>query len=188
MGSGKSHWGRRWALKHDYTFYDLDEEIEKTYQMPVEKIFQKHGEGKFREMERDHLHQFREKQKCLISCGGGTPCYFDNLAWMKENGVVIYLQASPTDILQRVEGETSKRPLLKEVNSSELLFFIETKLKEREPVYLQANFILNTPSLTENSLEFLFKNQVLSIPSPVNENEKGNGTNETFKNITVHHA
>lgn len=157
MGSGKSHWGHIWALEHGYTFYDLDSEIEKAFKLSVEEIFEKHGEDKFRELERYHLRRFENSKKNMISCGGGTPCFFDNLEWMKQHGKVIYLKATPDYILKRVMDETEKRPLLKKINSSELLFFIEKKLKEREPVYLQADYMLEVDDLKKNSLHFLQK-------------------------------
>lgn len=152
MGSGKSHWGRIWAKKNGYTFYDLDAQIEQAFETTVEQIFEKEGEEKFREMERYYLREFENKKKYLLSCGGGAPCFFDNVEWMKQHGQIIYLKASPQYILERVIDETSKRPLLKKVNSSELLFFIQTKLKEREPFYNQANHIFEVGKLTENSL------------------------------------
>lgn len=155
MGSGKSHWAHIWALEEGYTFYDLDTEIEKVFELPVEQIFEKHGEEKFREMERYHLRKFESCKKHLVACGGGTPCFFDNLEWMKQHGSVIYLKASPDYILERVMDETEKRPLLKKINPSELLFFIEQKLKEREPVYLQADHVLEVTSLRKDSLNLL---------------------------------
>lgn len=159
MGSGKSYWGHIWALAEGYTFYDLDTEIEKVFELPVEQIFEKHGEDKFREMERYHLRKFESSKKCLVACGGGTPCFFDNLEWMKQHGSVIYLKATPDYILKRVMEETEKRPLLRKINSSELLFFIEKKLKEREPVYLQADHILEVTSLDQDSLSNLENNK-----------------------------
>ncbi len=159
MGSGKSHWGHIWALEEGYTFYDLDAEIENLFELPVEQIFEKHGEDKFREMERYHLRKFENKHRCLVACGGGTPCFFDNMNWMKEHGTIIYLKASPEYILERVMDETEKRPLLKKVNSSELLFFIQQKLKEREPVYLEADHVLEVADLKTGSLHFLQKEE-----------------------------
>jgi shikimate kinase len=159
MGSGKSHWGHIWALEHGYTFYDLDAEIEKAFEMSVEEIFEKHGEDKFRELERYHLRKFEKKKKYLLSCGGGTPCFFDNLEWMTLHGEIIYLKASADYILDRVMDETSKRPLLKEVNPAELLFFIQKKLKEREPVYFKADHILEVEDLRNDSLDFLKERQ-----------------------------
>lgn len=190
MGSGKSHWGQIWALKYGYTFYDLDSEIEHALKMSVEEIFEKHGEEKFREVEKDHLRKFLNMNKCLVSCGGGTPCFFENLEWMKKNGVVIYLQATPQNILQRVGDETSKRPLMKEVNSAELLFFIETKLKERDPVYLQADYMLDVQQLTDDSLNFFFEDVALKSGASGNddEDETMKESDEKYQTRTVHHA
>ena len=78
---------------------------------------------------------------------------------MKQHGTIIYLKASPEYILNRVMDETEKRPLLKKINPSELLFFIEKKLKEREPVYLQADHVLEVSSLNKNSLKLLQKKE-----------------------------
>ncbi|HEY5391675.1 MAG TPA: shikimate kinase, partial [Hanamia sp.] len=138
-----------------FTFHDLDEEVEKSLNMSVERIFEKHGEKKFREMERDHLRKFNNSEKRLVACGGGTPCFFDNMNWMKEHGKVIYLEASPQNILERVMDEKNKRPLLKELNASELLFFIEKKLGEREPFYSKADHIFNVSTLDEKSLNLV---------------------------------
>lgn len=194
MGSGKSYWGHIWALKNGYTFYDLDVQIEKAFKMPVQEIFEKHGEDKFRELERYHLRKFLNKKKCLVSCGGGAPCFFDNMEWMKKQGHVIYLQAMPEYLLNRVVDETSHRPLLKEVNKSELMFFIEKKLKEREPVYLKADHVLDVNKLSESSLKFLFEETVSKIKSKKNETEKeaaistSKESSERNKTNTLHHA
>nr|MDQ6903877.1 shikimate kinase [Bacteroidota bacterium] len=80
------------------------------------------------------------------------PCFDENLEWMKMHGKVFYLKAEPKLILEKVLNEVEKRPLLKNVNSSELLFFIQKKLAEREPVYSKANVILEASKLDENSL------------------------------------
>lgn len=195
MGSGKSHWGRIWALRNGYTFYDLDAEVEKAFKMSVQDIFEKKGEEKFRELERYHLRKFANKKKCLVACGGGSPCFFDNLDWMKQHGEVVYLKATPGYILDRVMDETAKRPLLKEVNTSELLFFIQKKLKEREPVYLKAHHSLEVTSLTKNSLKFLFEQSPVKIVSKKNEDgiketelRETKDSSQKLKKRTVHHA
>jgi|GEM_PF-225062 len=201
MGSGKSHWGRIWASVNGYTFYDLDTKIEKTCKLKVEEIFKKHGEFKFREMEKAHLQKFENKKKCLVACGGGAPCFFDNMQYMRSHGVVIYLKATPQYILNRVMDETKKRPLLKEVNTSELLFFIQQKLKEREPEYLKAHHILEVTSLSKKSLQFLFEQASEKILSKKNEEAKENAgetkeikfseikdPSKKYKTRTEHHA
>lgn len=153
MGSGKSHWGKIWSEKYHLSFVDLDYEIEKAFGMSIENIFEKHREEKFRELEKYHLRKYENKKNSLIACGGGTPCFSENMEWMLKNGIVIYLKASERYILERVMDETEKRPLLKKVNESELLFFIQKTLKEREPVYKKAHYILRAENLKEESIK-----------------------------------
>jgi shikimate kinase len=152
MGSGKTHWGQIWAEKTGLTFFDLDQKVEEAFQMTITDIFEKKGEEKFREMERYHLRKFESESNYILACGGGTPCFFDNLSWMKSAGKVFYLKAHPDSILEKVMQETEKRPLIKKANQSELLFFIEKKLGEREPFYAQADFTLGVENLNERSL------------------------------------
>lgn len=152
MGSGKSHWGKIWADQNKLSYFDLDQEIEKESGLTINKIFEKFGEDAFRKMEKDHLRKFEKKNDFLLSCGGGTPCFYDNQEWMKSKGKVIYLKASPPYLLLRVMDEVDQRPILKKSNRSELLFFIEKKLKERSPSYEEADFILDAERLDENSL------------------------------------
>ena len=159
MGSGKTHWGKIWATKNQLNFFDLDEEIEKTLGKSVAEIFEKKGEGYFREMERRILRKFEMKKNFILACGGGAPCFFDNLQWMNEQGSTIYMELSPAEIFERVINETEKRPIIKKVNTSELLFFIEQKLKERKTFYHMATYIVNANALNENSLtKILFQN------------------------------
>jgi shikimate kinase len=155
MGSGKTHWGGIWAKGLNISFFDLDKQIEEAEQKTVAEIFEKKGEAYFREKEAAALRSFAEKNNCIIACGGGTPCFDDNIQWMNENGITIYLQAAPQDILQRVMEEQSKRPLIKNLNEGELLFFIQQKLKEREPFYTQAKIILQTNVLAHDTLSTL---------------------------------
>ena len=155
MGSGKSHWGKIWARKNNLSYFDLDNEIEKAFGLTVSEIFETHGEEKFRAMEKLYLRKFEHKKGFLLSCGGGTPCFFDNLDWMKKIGKVIFLKAGPGFLLNNVLLEIEKRPLLKGSNQSELLFFIQKKLKEREPVYEKAHYVLQAGQLTDDSLSNL---------------------------------
>ena len=157
MGTGKSYWSKIWAEEYGLASYDLDTIIETAFAMTVEEIFEKEGEEKFREIETLNLKKFENKKGFFLACGGGTPCFFDNLGWMKNAGTVIYLKASPEFILNRVMDEKEKRPLLKKVNTAELLYFIEKKLGEREKFYLEADHILDAERLIKNSLDFIFE-------------------------------
>ena len=155
MGSGKTYWGKVWAQQNGLYFYDLDETIETKEGRSIATIFEKEGEAYFRSIETEALQHFSDKDACIIACGGGTACFNDNIQWMNEHGTTVYLAASPTYILSRVKEEKDKRPLINKLNEAELLFFIEQKLKEREPFYKQAQLILQVIELNDNSLSTL---------------------------------
>ena len=155
MGSGKTHWGRVWAKENGVDFYDLDELIEKEERRSVTAIFEENGEHYFREKETEELKNFAEKENFLLACGGGAPCFNDNMQWMNDNGTTVYLSASPQYLFEKVIAEKDKRPLIKNLNAEELLSFIQQKLKEREPFYKQAKFTLPANELNKNSLTLL---------------------------------
>ncbi|CAN5195702.1 shikimate kinase [soil metagenome] len=152
MGSGKSYWGQRWSAVAELPFYDLDEMIEKAYKKKIIEIFEKKGEEKFREMERMHLRKFARRKKFILACGGGTPCFFDNLQWMKMEGKVIYIKASPKTIAGNLAGEMAQRPLLKEVNPEKIITFIRRKLNTRKSFYHQADAILDQAKITDQTI------------------------------------
>lgn len=155
MGSGKTHWGKIWAEKKAIDFYDLDEIIETREQRSITAIFEAEGEDYFRQAERKTLQTFSLKDDCIIACGGGAACFNNNIDWMNENGITVYLSASPQYILSHVQKGKFKRPLISKLNDKELLVFIEQKLKEREPFYKQAKIILPVTELNEDSLSTL---------------------------------
>ncbi len=155
MGSGKSHWGKAWAASYKLGFIDLDEAIEVEENKTVADIFETKGEAYFRTLEAKVLRNTVEFKNSIIACGGGTPCYHDNMQWMNENGISIYLSANPEEILRRLINiqNKEKRPLINKLNKAELIFFIEQKMKEREPFYRQANIILESADITDNTFE-----------------------------------
>lgn len=149
MGSGKTHWGRIWAAAYHMGFVDLDEVITISERKSVVDIFEDKGETYFRELEARKLRECASLQHTIISCGGGTPCFHDNLAWMKNQGVTVYLEAKPEEILRRLSRAQEQRPLIKKLNQAELLFFIEQKLQERESFYHQCDVTLQSADVTE---------------------------------------
>ncbi len=153
MGSGKSHWGKLWATEYKLGFIDMDEEIEIRERKSVSEIFDSKGEEYFRSVEADLLRTYVELGSSIIACGGGTPCFHNNMKWMNEHGLTIYLSAKPQEILRRLmkAQQQNQRPLISKLNQAELLFFIEKKMKEREPFYNQANIILNSFAITEHT-------------------------------------
>ncbi|MEO6251833.1 MAG: shikimate kinase [Ferruginibacter sp.] len=150
MGSGKSYWGKKWSRKYQFDFYDLDKVIEHDQQKTIATIFEKEGEEHFRLLETATLQTFSEKDNCLIACGGGTACFNDNMKWMNENGTTVYLSATPQYIYDRIYEEKDRRPLVSKLNQAELFFFIEQKLKEREPFYNQAKITIRVEELSGN--------------------------------------
>ena len=158
MGSGKTYWGRIWAEANGYAFIDLDEVIETAAGRTIAAIFDKNEEVYFRELEAEKLRSLDLQKDTIIACGGGTPCFHNNMEWMDTQGTTVYLKSSSSQVLERVKAEKAKRPLLKKVNPAELLFFIEQKLKEREPFYLQAKIIIHVDKLTTES----FAQKILS--------------------------
>ena len=148
MGSGKTHWGRLWAQQTGIPFFDLDEVIEQQEHKTIAEIFEQNGETYFRQKETEVLKTFSEKKNCIIACGGGTPCFNNNMQWMNEHGTTVYLSATPDEIVKRVITEQEKRPLIKNLHPSELKSFIEKKLKDREPFYTTAKIILPVNEIT----------------------------------------
>ena len=157
MGSGKSYWGRQWAPQLGYSFHDLDEVIEAEEDQAVLDIFESKGEDYFRLKEAELLRSLAQFDDCIISCGGGTACFYDNLDWMNENGLTIYLSAAPQYLLEKIMNELDKRPLVKNFNEAEILFFIEKKLKERMPFYEKAKRTVEVAEIDDKTLRKISK-------------------------------
>ncbi|MEI9956913.1 MAG: shikimate kinase [Ferruginibacter sp.] len=157
MGSGKTHWGRLWAAHNNLRFFDLDHVIEKEEQRTIAAIFETEGEDYFRKKETEVLQQLSVQENCIISCGGGTPCFNNNMEWMNEHGTTVYLSATVNDILKRVINEKDHRPIFNNVTSENLPHFIENKLKERAPFYNQAKIILPVNDIELNTFNSINK-------------------------------
>lgn len=163
MGSGKTHWGKIWSADTDMSFYDLDELIEQKHRQSVTEIFEKKGEDFFRKAEAEMLRETAGFNNCIIACGGGTPCFGDNLQWMNDHGYTVYLKASPKQLLENVLKETEKRPLLKKLNTAELLFFIEKKLQERESFYAGAKMQLQSDALKNDTIHHILSQAKIQL-------------------------
>jgi shikimate kinase len=87
MGSGKTTVGRKLAKKLDHPFIDLDETIENRYRISIPTIFSKYDEKVFRKIEHETLKSLLHLQNHVISTGGGTPCFFNNIDLINENGI-----------------------------------------------------------------------------------------------------
>jgi shikimate kinase len=144
MGSGKTTTGKKLAHKLGLAFCDLDEELCRKFAVPsISILIGQHGFETFREAETETLKNLNLKN-ALISTGGGTPCYFDNMQWMKSRGVVVFFEVNEGVLFSRLKTEEqSERPLLKDLDDEQLMSFIHTKLEERLPFYRQAHITFN---------------------------------------------
>ena len=143
MGSGKTTVGRQLALALGRTFYDLDWYIEMRYHRTVAQLFAEKGEEGFRELERNMLHEAAEFEDIVLSCGGGTPCFFDNMEYIRSVGESVYLKATPEVLAEHLRMGKVERPLIKGKSPEELLEYIRTSLAEREPFYMQAEHVVD---------------------------------------------
>ncbi|MBR5848566.1 MAG: shikimate kinase [Bacteroidaceae bacterium] len=140
MGSGKTTLGRALAKSLGLTFIDLDNYIELRHCKSINQIFAERGEEGFRTIERNLLHEVCEFEDVIISAGGGTPCFFDNIDYMNAQGTTIYLQVPHERLLTRLKIAKSRRPLLKDKSDEEISSFINEKMQQREPFYLKADY------------------------------------------------
>jgi len=140
MGTGKSSVGRVVASHLRFSFVDTDELIESRAGKSIADIFAQAGEPVFRELETQLVQELARAQKTVISTGGGLVANAANLASLKEHALVVCLWASPELIWERVRGQ-SHRPLLKDADP---LGKIRQLLAAREPIYRQADVLVNT--------------------------------------------
>ena len=152
MGSGKSYWGKVWSEVSGMKFFDVDELIEKQEQKTIADIFETKGEAYFREKESIILKSVAQYDHCIIATGGGAACHDDNLNWMNQHGKTVYLKASPFKLFENINTEIDQRPLFKNINKAEILFFIEQKLKERTVFYEAAQLILPISEINESTI------------------------------------
>jgi len=144
MGAGKTHWGKQVANRMGLPFYDLDELVVAHEGKSIADIFTENGEEYFRMCEKQMLEELVEKEdSMIISCGGGTPCFFNNIDFMKRYGIVVWLNTQVEVILQRLMKERMHRPLLKDIKDEDLRNHIIRKLNERRMYYEQADVIID---------------------------------------------
>ena len=153
MGSGKTYWAQQWGGAFHIPVYDLDAEIEKATGKTIPDIFKQEGEDAFRKTERNMLRSFFEKENFILSCGGGTPCFFNNMNEMNEAGVTIYLKSTPHQLAERLRTEKETRPLIKDVSDDLLEEFIEQKLNSRVDCYSKAMYHLPVSYISNENFD-----------------------------------
>lgn len=138
MGSGKTTLGRGVEARAHIAFIDLDQYIEERYDKSIKDIFKERGEDGFRLIERDCIRELSLKKDILVACGGGTPCFFDNMEIMNRRGTTVWLDASVDILHARLKEGRSQRPLIADFDDDELRGFIVKSLEKRNPFYSRA--------------------------------------------------
>ena len=152
MGCGKSTLGRTVSAMTGWQFIDLDNYIEQRFHRTVKEIFAEYGEEGFRRRERAMLQEVADFENAIIACGGGTPCFFDNMEWMNSHGTTVFLDTSVDKLHKRLMRGRHKRPLIADKTDEELLAFIHEALRTRMPHYSMAEKIF-TADLLDSECE-----------------------------------
>ena len=154
MGTGKSTLGRKIAKRTELPFLDTDKMVEEAEGAVVADIITFAGEEYFRKAERKALEQTAEMENVIVSTGGGLPIWGDNMEWIEEHGVSIYLKRAPEQILSRLSPHgRQKRPKFRGLNDEELLAFMHSHLAEREPVYARASVVIDCSQVSDDEIE-----------------------------------
>lgn len=159
MGSGKTHWGQLLAERMQTPFFDLDAVIEENEKATISQIFSEKSEEFFRYAEKEVLEKLVSTHKeFIISCGGGTPCFFNNIGFMKQKGTVVWLNTHIDTLVSRLLKQKSKRPLLKNIADKEVRQYIITKVLRRRLYYEQADITVNEESLSVDTFAEIIAN------------------------------
>ena len=149
MGAGKTTIGKILAKDLGVPFYDLDWYIENRMRKKVKQIFDERGEEGFRIIEKNMLHEVAEFENVVVACGGGTPCFFDNMEYLVGQGDVVYLRGTPDVLFRHLKMGKGVRPLLLGKSDEELLEYIKENVEKREEFYMKANHIVDIPCMED---------------------------------------
>lgn len=147
MGVGKTTVGKKLAKLLGIGFIDLDKFIESKYRKTVPELFTERGESEFRLIEQKSLIEVSEIEDVVISTGGGTPCFFENIRLMNQTGTTVYIHAEPEELATRLRASKIVRPIVSGKTEKDLTLFIARHLKERERFYNQAQVVYKTDHL-----------------------------------------
>ena len=153
MGSGKTYWGRLLSETLKLPFFDLDEQVIHAESKTINEIFEQKGEEYFRLKEKERLHFITENHAGFImSCGGGAPCYFNNIDYMNRNGTTVWLNTPMDEMFKRLLKEQDQRPLLKGLSYDQMKSFIKKKFSDRRMYYEQADIEIEDEHITLDQL------------------------------------
>ena len=155
MGSGKTTVGQLLAEKLGFKHIDLDDAIELSTKSSIPVLFETLGEAGFREIEKKLLRSYAAKKKLVISTGGGCAAYDDNIQWMNEQGISVYLRCHPGVLFHRIAPEKHKRPLLSKLEDVDIMDYLLSSIKKRLPFYTKSTITTNgelAPIIVTNNI------------------------------------
>ena len=153
MGSGKNLISKELSVLNNFKIFDLDTEISKQNNRSITEIFKEKGEIFFRKTEKEVLEKILSTEKNIIlSLGGGTPCYYNNIDSINEKTISVFLKTNVKTLAQRLSSEKDKRPLIQNISNEDLPEFIAKHLFERNPFYNQAKITINTDNLSAKEI------------------------------------
>ena len=144
MGAGKTTAAKRLAHRLGWEVADTDALFEEKYRISVDDFFQKYDEPLYRKLESEILKSTESLDKVVISTGGGTACYFDNMDWMNQHGLTVFMRISPAAAVDRVLHSRHKRPLARGKTEAELMEFVSQHYAARMPFYERAQITVKS--------------------------------------------
>ena len=164
MGSGKTLVSKELSILNNFKIFDLDIEISKQNNRSITEIFKEKGEIFFRKTEKEVLEKILSTEKNIIlSLGGGTPCYYNNIDSINEKTISVFLKTNVKTLAQRLSSEKDKRPLIQNISNEDLPEFIAKHLFERNPFYNQAKITINTDNLSAREIAEEILTQIKQI-------------------------
>ncbi len=153
MGCGKTHLGRELSDKLQLPFFDLDEKLVEKEEKPINQIFEEEGEEYFRLLEKEVLYLLTESHESFVmACGGGTPCFYNNIDYMKSKGTTVWINCSIECMYGRLVKDKSARPLVKDLSNDQLRSYIIKKFGDRKIFYQQAAVIITEEEANSESI------------------------------------
>ena len=147
MGAGKTTAARRLAQRLGWEVADTDALFEEKYKISVNDFFNKYDEPLYRKLESEVLKSTESMENVVVSTGGGTACYFDNMEWMNQHGLTVFMRISPQAAVDRVIHSRHKRPLVEGKSEEELTEFVNKHYASRLPFYEQAKITVKSEDL-----------------------------------------
>jgi shikimate kinase len=151
MGSGKSHWAQQLSAQYNMDWMDLDAEIEKETMLSITEIFETLGEDPFRNKETKALHNLAKHENIIIATGGGTPCFHNNMQWMNEHGITIWIDEEIDVLVERAMQQIEHRPAIKNLSAAEVHQLFSKRFIERKSFYNLAAHHLKDEAINKQS-------------------------------------